>query len=90
MSEEAQRLDLWLYRARFFKTRALAAKVVAKGVRVDARRVSKPGATIRPGDTLTFSQAREVRVVRVTALPDRRGPAPEAQACYEVIGEDDA
>jgi ribosome-associated heat shock protein Hsp15 len=77
------RLDKWLWQARFFKTRSLAAKQVSAGhVRINGTRVSKPARTISPGDVLTFVQARDVRVVRVEVLGDRRGPAPEAQALY--------
>ncbi|MGY3437330.1 MULTISPECIES: RNA-binding S4 domain-containing protein [unclassified Marinovum] len=78
------RLDKWLWHARFFKTRTLAAKAIStEGVRVDGTRVSKPGRTIGPGNVLTFVQARRVRVIRIVALGERRGPAPEAQALYE-------
>ncbi len=80
----AIRLDKWLFFARAFKTRSIAAKVVTDGgVRVNGVRVSKPSSVVRAGDTLTFSQGRQVRVVVVVALGDRRGPAPEAQALYE-------
>ena len=51
--------------------------------RVDARKSVKPAQAIRPGDTLTFIQARKVRVVKVLSLSTRRGPAPEAQSLYE-------
>ncbi|PQO22191.1 RNA-binding protein S4 [Rhodobacteraceae bacterium WD3A24] len=78
------RLDKWLWQARFFKTRGLAAKVAAAGqVRVNAARVSKPAQAVRPGDTLTFPQGRHVRVVRVVALGTRRGPADEARTLYD-------
>ena len=78
-----QRLDKWLFQARFFKTRSLAAKLVSGGhVRVNGNRAGKPAQGIGPGDVLTFVQARQVRVVRVKALAERRGPAPEAQALY--------
>ncbi|MEM1429374.1 MAG: RNA-binding S4 domain-containing protein [Pseudomonadota bacterium] len=81
--EGTERLDKWLWQARFFKTRSLAAKLVTQGkVRVNAVRVSKPARSVTIGDTLTFPQGREIRVVRIEALPVRRGPAPEAQACY--------
>lgn len=80
---DTQRLDQWLWHARFFKTRGLATKLVAAGhVRIDGERVSKPAHPLRPGVTLTFPQARTIRVVRVIALATRRGPAPEAQALY--------
>jgi ribosome-associated heat shock protein Hsp15 len=78
------RLDKWLWQARFFKTRTLAAKTVSGGhVRVNGTKVHKPAASIGPGDVLTFLQARDIRGVRVVALGQRRGPAIEAQALYE-------
>lgn len=85
MSEDAGklRLDKWLWFARFFKTRSLAATRVAAGdVRVNGERVTKRATTITPGDVLTFSQGRAVRIIEVTALGTRRGPAPEAQTLY--------
>ena len=78
------RLDKWLWQARFFKTRSLAAKAVGAGhVRVNGTRISKPAHQVTPGDALTFPQARVIRVVRIVELGTRRGPAPEAQALYE-------
>ncbi|MFY9240769.1 MAG: RNA-binding S4 domain-containing protein [Roseovarius sp.] len=80
---EKLRVDKWLWQARFFKTRALAAKVVTAGhVRVNSNRISKPATTVRTGDVLTFAQARIIRVIRVEAIGTRRGPAPEAQTLY--------
>lgn len=77
------RLDKWLWFARFFKTRSLAAARVATGdVRVNGERVTKRATTIGAGDVLTFAQGRVVRVVEVVAIGTRRGPAPEAQALY--------
>lgn len=78
------RIDKWLWHARFFKTRTLAASVVSAGkVRVDSQPISKPARAVGPGNVLTFSQARDIRVVRILACGERRGPAPEAQALYE-------
>jgi ribosome-associated heat shock protein Hsp15 len=78
------RIDKWLWYARFFKTRGLAAKVVSAGqVRVDGSRVAKPSHAIGPGATLTFPQGNRIRVVRMVEPGSRRGPAPEAQALYE-------
>ncbi|KAJ55266.1 tRNA synthetase RNA-binding protein [Actibacterium mucosum KCTC 23349] len=78
------RLDKWLWYARFYKTRSLATKQVSGGhVRVNGTKVDKPATKVGPGDTLTFAQGREIRVVRVIALGERRGPAPEAQALYD-------
>ena len=80
----ALRLDKWLHHARFFKTRSLAAKIVQSGgVRVDGAVMAKAHWQVRPGQVLTFVQGAHVRVVRVTALPARRGPAPEAAQCYD-------
>ena len=77
------RLDKWLWFARFFKTRSLAAaRVVSGDVRVNGERVIKRAATIGAGDVLTFAQGRVVRVIEVVAIGTRRGPAPEAQALY--------
>jgi len=82
------RLDKWLWQARFFKTRGLAAKQISAGhVRVNTTRAGKPAHMVTPGDVLTFVQAREVRVVRIIALGTRRGPAPEAQNLYEDLTE---
>ncbi len=86
MNEARQtiRLDKWLWHARFFKSRSIAAGVVTGGkVRVDAQPVSKPSRAVGAGDVLTFIQAKETRVVRILACGERRGPAPEAQALYE-------
>ncbi len=82
------RLDKWLWHARFFKTRSLAAQVASAGkVRVNARRVSKPSAAIGAGDVLTFVAGGRVRVVRVRALGLRRGPAAEARSLYEDLDD---
>lgn len=86
MNEPRQtiRLDKWLWMARFFKTRRLATDLVAAGkVRIDGTPVSKPARAVGVGDVLTFPQAKQIRIVRITGLPDRRGPAPEAQALYD-------
>ena len=78
------RLDKWLWHARFFKSRSLAAGVVSGGkVRVDGTPVSKPSRAVGPGMVLTFTKESDVKVVRIVACGDRRGPAPEAQALYE-------
>ena len=77
------RLDKWLFSARFFKNRELAAEVIESGhLRLNGQRCKKPGHTVTEGDTLTFTQGRVVRVIRVLALSDRRGPAQEAQQLY--------
>ena len=81
-----QRLDKWLWCARFMKTRADYARLVAEGlVRINRQVTDKPHARLRPGDVLTIPLRGDVRVVRVLALATRRGPAPEAQALYEEV-----
>lgn len=83
-ASDTLRIDKWLWQARFFKTRSLAAKVVQEGkVRIDGTRTSKPARAVKPGDTLTFAQGDATRVIRIVELGVRRGPAPEAQALYE-------
>ncbi|TVQ58564.1 MAG: RNA-binding S4 domain-containing protein [Rhodobacteraceae bacterium] len=81
-ADERVRLDVWLWRARFFRTRTLAAKAVAGGVRVNGARTDKPSACVRPGDVLTFVDGAGVRVAEVAALGARRGPAAEARSLY--------
>jgi ribosome-associated heat shock protein Hsp15 len=76
------RLDKWLWHARFVKTRALAVKLCESGIRVDGVRIEKPGATVRPGQVLTFALGRHVRVIELVAIGDRRGPAAEARSLY--------
>ncbi|NDV01922.1 RNA-binding S4 domain-containing protein [Pseudoroseicyclus tamaricis] len=85
---ETIRLDKWLWQARFFKTRGLAASLAAAGkCRVNGQRTDKPARAIGAGDVLTFPQAGNIRVVRVLACGERRGPASEAAALYEDLGE---
>ncbi len=93
MSEDdepvALRLDVWLWRARFFKTRALAGRhIAARGVRItrngQVRRVDKPAAGVRSGDILTFALGDRIQAVEVLAFGHRRGPAVEAQALYRL------
>lgn len=85
MSEtETQRLDKWLWCARFFKSRGLANKMVGAGrLRLSGKVVAKAHQLVRPGDVLTFPQGPHIRVVRVLFLAERRGPAPEAQTLFE-------
>jgi ribosome-associated heat shock protein Hsp15 len=83
-ASEGLRLDKWLWQARFFKTRTIAAMLAGRRkIRVNNVLVTKPHYRVRPGDVLTFPQGRIVRVVRVVHLGIRRGPASEAQTMYE-------
>jgi ribosome-associated heat shock protein Hsp15 len=81
-----QRLDRWLWFARLLKSRTLAASLVADGkVRVNRARISKPSHAVRPGDVLTVTVSRRVRVLRVLAAGVRRGPPTEARTLYEEL-----
>ena len=78
------RVDKWLWHARFFRSRSLAARLCDSGkVRLNRIHVSKASRTVRPGDVLTFPQGPYIRVIEVVALGQRRGPATEARALYE-------
>ena len=87
MSDQAKdtiRLDKWLWQARFFKSRSLAAGIGLAGeVRVVVSPVSKPARGVGHGNILTFMKETEKKVIRIVACGTRRGPAPEAQALYE-------
>lgn len=80
---ETLRIDKWLWFARFFKSRSLAATMVESGeVWLNDRRVAKPAQTVKLGDQLQFPTGKHLRRITILALSDRRGPAPEAQALY--------
>ncbi|MGB3718021.1 MAG: RNA-binding S4 domain-containing protein [Hyphomicrobiaceae bacterium] len=82
----AQRLDKWLWFARVVKTRSLATALVQSGkVRVNRIRTDKPSHTIRPGDVITVTAHSRVRVLKVLATGERRGPATEARELYEEL-----
>jgi ribosome-associated heat shock protein Hsp15 len=90
MREDRQRLDKWLWFARFAKTRTLAAKLVAAGfVRVNGQRTDNPAKAVAVGDVITLALARTTAVVKVADLGERRGPAPEARLLYTELGRDD-
>jgi ribosome-associated heat shock protein Hsp15 len=82
------RLDRFLWFVRLAKTRSAAQAIAVDGrVRIDGRAVGRAHAAVRVGNVLTFVCNGRVRVVRVAALPSRRGPAPEAQLCYAEVKE---
>jgi ribosome-associated heat shock protein Hsp15 len=77
------RLDKFLWFARIVKTRALAQALAEEGrLRLNGRTIDKAHAPVRVGDVLTFARHGDVRVLRIEALPDRRGPPAEAKAHY--------
>ena len=86
--DDACRLDVWLWRARFFKTRALAARFLDEGrVRLTRHgaaevRVDKASRTVRPGDDLVFAIGGRLFAITVQGTGERRGPAAEARALY--------
>ena len=91
MDPMRQRIDLWLWRARFTRTRAAATRLVSEGgVRLEragaSRHLDKPSVELAPGDALTFPSEAGLRTVRVEALAARRGPAAEARRLYRDIG----
>jgi ribosome-associated heat shock protein Hsp15 len=78
-----QRLDKWLWHARFVKSRNLAAKLIEDGaVRVNRRRVSKASVCVKCGDVLTATIHGQVRVIEILSIAPRRGAASEARALY--------
>ncbi|MET0293656.1 MAG: RNA-binding S4 domain-containing protein [Phenylobacterium sp.] len=90
MSEEAVRVDVWLWRARFFKTRSLAARFVEEGrVRLTRsgveHRLDKSSRPVKVGDSLVFAVGGRLIAVAVEALGERRGPAAEARGLYSPL-----
>lgn len=91
---ENLRLDVWLWRARFFKTRSLSAEQISKrGVRItrngQTRKTTKPGASVCVGDIVTFGRSVHIKTVEIIAFGTRRGPAAEAVALYRDVREED-
>ena len=82
----SQRLDKWLWYARFVKTRTLASRLIESGkIRVNSQRVTKPSTTVRIGDVVTAMIARHLYVVEVVDGGARRGPADEATLLYHLL-----
>ena len=82
------RIDRYLHCIRLVKSRTSAQALVAEGrARIDGKRVEKPSEPVRVGSVIALPLRGEVRVVRVLALPARRGPPAEARAAYEEIDE---
>ena len=80
------RIDKWLFHARFYRTRPLAQAAAAKGrIRLNGTRVEKPAQTVRPGDILVLGKGNDLLTLRILALAERRGSAPQARALYEIV-----
>ncbi|RAN35424.1 RNA-binding S4 domain-containing protein [Hyphomonas pacifica] len=87
------RIDVWLWRARFFKTRTLSGAHVRKsGIRLSrngqTRRVDKPGTAICVGDIVTLARGAHITTIEVLDLGIRRGPPEEAAALYRTLEAD--
>ncbi|MDO6414014.1 RNA-binding S4 domain-containing protein [Sphingomonas sp. BIUV-7] len=77
------RLDKYLWFARLTKSRTIAQALIEQGrLRIDGRVIDRSHVAVRPGMVLGFPLGDRVRVLRIEALPVRRGPAEEARACY--------
>ena len=86
-AQEKVRIDRFLFFIRLVKSRTLAQAVIAAGhVRLDGNRVEKPSEDVHVGSVIALPLHGGVRVLRVLALPGRRGPAAEARTCYEELG----
>lgn len=85
------RIDRFLHCIRLAKSRTLAQAVIAAGyVRIDGKRVEKPSEEVRVGSIVALPLGDKVRVLKVLALPGRRGPAAEARTCYVELTIDGA
>jgi ribosome-associated heat shock protein Hsp15 len=81
------RLDKFLWFARIAKSRAVAQTLAEQGrLRLNGRVIDKSHAPVAIGDVLSFAMHGNVRVLKVEALPSRRGPPAEAQALYSELG----
>jgi ribosomal 50S subunit-recycling heat shock protein len=90
MSDDACRADVWMWRARFFKTRSLAAKYLDEGkVRLTRggaeTRIDKCARPVKVGDRLVFAIGGRLIAVAVEALGERRGPPAEARTLYSTL-----
>lgn len=85
------RIDRYLHCIRAVKSRTLAQGLIETGhVRIDGQRVLKASESVRVGSVIAFPLHGRIRILKVLALPSRRGPAPEARTFYEELGVDDS
>lgn len=82
------RIDKVLWFLRFSGSRGMAQEWVASGhIRLNGRRIERPSADVKCGDVLVLPLPTRVRVIQVLSIPERRGPAIEAQGCYRVLDD---
>jgi len=82
-SNPSQRIDKWLWHARFFKTRSTSQKQVTTGkIRVDSEKISSPSRKVSAGNVLTITRERDIKIIEILAIAERRGPYSEAQLLY--------
>ena len=80
------RIDKLLWYLRLAKTRVLAQAMAETGhMRINGRRIDRAHQKVAPGDVLTIPAGQGIRVITVLTVPTRRGPAPEAQSCYQEL-----
>ena len=85
---ETLRLDKFLWFARIVKTRGQAQQLAEEGhLRISGRSIDRAHCPVRIGDVLSFAVHGKVRVLRIEALPARRGPPAEARALYHELGD---
>lgn len=88
-SADSIRLDKLLWYLRFARSRSIAQAMVAAGhIRLDGRRITRASAAVHAGATLVLPASERIEVIRLLSLPARRGPAPEARACYVRLGKE--
>ena len=93
-AEASCRADVWLWRARLFKTRTMSARIIEEGrvrlVRAGAEtRLDKASRPLRPGDGLVMALGGRLIAIQIEALGDRRGPPSEARALYSDLPPSD-
>ena len=86
---EKIRLDIWLWYARFYKSRSLSSKAILSGnLRVNSIKIIKPASKVKINDVLTINHVNTVRIIQIQSIGARRGPASEAQALYKDLSAD--
>jgi ribosome-associated heat shock protein Hsp15 len=83
------RLDKWLFYARLCPNRTTAHGTILSGrVRLNGKRVEKPGRTVHPGDVLTLALGNSVKVLKILKLAERRSSSATARLLYEIVADE--